>query len=204
MTVMQNPKYTGIYVFEGIDNVGKSTIVHALKEKINCETSYECFDIAFPGNEPRTLGSLVYDIHHNQEKYFNERINDASLQLMHVASHIDLIQRRITKLKTQRSIILLDRFWWSTYVYGLANDLEKEIIEKIIAPEIVYWNQMNVKRIFLVERECRERDFSTKIDENIVNNYRKLAENDSKSIILANDGRLNDILDIIYEDIFGE
>ena len=68
-----------------------------------------------------------------------------------------------------RSIILLDRFWWSTYVYGLANGLEKEIIEKIIAPEIVYWNQMNVKRIFLVERECRERDFSTKIDENIVN-----------------------------------
>lgn len=204
MTVIQNSKFAGIYVFEGIDNVGKSTIVQALKEKINREISHKCFDFSFPGNEPRTLGSLVYDIHHNQGKYFDESINDTSLQLMHVASHIDIIQRKITKLEMQRSIILLDRFWWSTYVYGLANGLEKEIIEKIIAPEIMYWDKMNVKRIFLVERECRDRDYSTEIDINIVKNYRRLAKDDSKCIIVTNDGSLNDTIEDIYKDIFGE
>ena len=30
----QNENYFGIYVFEGIDNVGKTTIVQRLKEKI--------------------------------------------------------------------------------------------------------------------------------------------------------------------------
>ena len=58
--------YSGIYVFEGIDNVGKTTIVQKLKEKI-CETmECECTIVAFSGNAPRTLGSPVYDIHHKR------------------------------------------------------------------------------------------------------------------------------------------
>lgn len=36
----QNENYFGIYVFEGIDNVGKTTIVQRLKEKISL--SMEC------------------------------------------------------------------------------------------------------------------------------------------------------------------
>ena len=51
--------YSGIYICEGIDNVGKTTIIHALKERIQQTTDYKCVDVAFPGNEPRTIGELV-------------------------------------------------------------------------------------------------------------------------------------------------
>ena len=80
--------YSGIYVFEGIDTVGKTTIVQKLKEKI-CEImECECIIVAFPGNATRTLGSLVYDIHHNQEKYFKESLNETIVHSHSIVSHI--------------------------------------------------------------------------------------------------------------------
>lgn len=66
----------GIYVFEGIDHVGKTTIVQRIKEIID-KTGKECIILSFPGKADGTLGALVYDIHHNQKKYFSKDINDA-------------------------------------------------------------------------------------------------------------------------------
>ncbi len=151
--------YSGVYVFEGIDNVGKTSIIHALKQQIQEATDYRCVDIAFPGNEPRTLGNLVYNIHHHQEQYFNVPINDTSLQLLHIASHIDLIQRQLMPLSNLKYIVLLDRFWWSTYVYGLAGGVEENIIQSIIAPELLYWKDIDIKKIFLIERRERQKDY---------------------------------------------
>ena len=171
--------YSGVYVFEGIDNVGKTTIIHALKQQIQKATAYRCVDIAFPGNEPRILGNLVYHIHHHQEQYFNVPINETSLQLLHIASHIDLIQRRLMPLSNSKCIVLLDRFWWSTYVYGLAGGLEENIIQSIIAPELLYWKDIDIKKIFLIERRERQKDYELSKDSNIINEYRKLADRKS-------------------------
>jgi len=195
--------YTGIYVFEGIDNVGKSTIVQNLKTKICETTDYDCINIAFPGNEPRTLGSLVYDIHHHNNKYFDMSINDASLQLMHVASHIDLIQRKLVGECSSSSIILMDRFWWSTYAYGLAGELEKDVIHSIIAPELIYWEKINIKKIFLLERENRAKEYETKKDEAIIQNYRELAKGNPKCRIVSNNCNLEETVTKIYDSILG-
>ena len=112
-----------------------------------------CIIVAFPGNDSRTLGSLVYDIHHNQKKYFEESLNETSLQLLHIASHIDLLQRKMRKLSSEKCIVLLDRYWWSTYAYGLAGGMDENIIQAIIAPELLFWKDINVKKIFLLERD---------------------------------------------------
>lgn len=61
--------YAGVYIFEGIDNVGKTTIIQELYRKIEDERDDNCITLAFPGHEPRTLGGLVYDIHHHIEDY---------------------------------------------------------------------------------------------------------------------------------------
>lgn len=193
----------GVYVFEGIDNVGKSTIVKNLKSKIYNTTEYDCIDIAFPGNEPRTLGSLVYDIHHNNNKYFDMTINDVSLQLLHVAAHIDLIQRRLVEECTSSSILLMDRFWWSTYAYGLTGELERDVVHSIISPELIYWEKINVKKIFLLERENRVIEYDIKKDEAIIRNYRELAKKDPKCIIVSNNCSLDETVTEIYNSIFG-
>lgn len=196
--------YSGVYVFEGIDNVGKTTIIHALKQQIQELTDYKCVDVAFPGNEPRTLGNLVYRIHHHQEQYFNVPINETSLQLLHVASHIDLIQRQLMPLSNSKCIVLLDRFWWSTYVYGLAGGVETNIIQSIIDPELLYWTDINIRKIFLVERNKKKKDYELKKENVIIDEYRKLAEKELKCEKINNDKGLEETVNRVYERIFGD
>ena len=195
--------YSGIYVFEGIDNVGKTTIVQKLKEKICETTEYECTIVAFPGNAPRTLGSLVYDIYHNQKRYFEESLNETSLQLLHIASHIDLLQRKLRKLNSEKCIVLLDRYWWSTYVYGLVGGMEENIIQAIIEPELLHWKDINVKKIFLLERDNREHDYDEVKDRKIVEVYRELSAGESKSILIDNNGSIDEAVTKIYNIIVG-
>lgn len=190
-----------IYIFEGIDNVGKTTVIQRLKEKIDMLTEYNCISLAFPGNEPSTLGSLVYDIHHHQKKYFDSPVNQTSLQLLHIASHIDLIQRRLLNFKSPCGIILLDRFWWSTYAYGLAGELDEDIVKAIISPELLYWKNIDIKRVFLLERENRERDYEIEKDTKIVNIYRELARKEQKCRIFNNDGSIEELVSTIYNEI---
>lgn len=199
----QEKLYSGIYVFEGIDNVGKSTIVRKLKEKISETLGCECVVIAFPGNAPRTLGSLVYDIHHNQTKYFELPLNETSLQLLHIASHIDLIQGKLKELNSKPSIVLLDRFWWSTYVYGSAGKLDRNIVQAILEPELMHWKDLNVRRVFLIERENRERDYEEEKDKRIVELYRDLATKATNSVIINNDGSIEETVQEIYDNIVG-
>lgn len=199
----QHEMYSGIYVFEGIDNVGKTTIIQKLKEKIYESMQCECSIVAFPGNQPRTLGSLVYDIHHNQTKYFDLPLNNTSLQLLHIASHIDLIQSKLKKMSSEQCIVLLDRYWWSTYVYGIANGVESNIIQAILLPELILWKDINVKKIFLLEREKRERDYEEVKDREIIKLYRELANEELKSVLINNDGRIEESVSKIYNSIVG-
>ncbi|MBD5532020.1 MAG: hypothetical protein HDQ98_07455 [Lachnospiraceae bacterium] len=196
--------HSGVYVFEGIDNVGKTTIIHALKKQVQETTDYTCVDIAFPGNEPRTLGNLVYHIHHHQEQYFSVPLNETSLQLLHIASHIDLIQRQLMPLSNSKCIILLDRFWWSTYVYGLVGGVEENIIQSIIAPELLYWKDIDVKKIFLVERSKRQKDYELNKENDIIDKYRKLADKESKCEKLDNNESLEEVVNRVYKSIIGD
>lgn len=196
--------YSGVYIFEGIDNVGKTTIIDALKQQIQETTDYKCVDIAFPGNEPRTLGELVYRIHHHEEQYFDVSLNETSLQLLHIASHIDLIQRRLEPLSNSKCIVLLDRFWWSTYVYGLSGGLEENIIQTIIAPELLYWKDINVKKIFLIEREKKQKDYELNKENTIIEKYRQLAEKELLCTKVNNNESLEKVVNKVYRNIFGE
>lgn len=196
-------KYSGVYVFEGIDNVGKTTLIHKLKEKISAETDYNCEIVTFPGNEPHTLGNLVYDIHHNQDKYFSENLNDTSLQLLHIASHIDLINRKIKVACEKECIVLLDRCWWSTYAYGLANGISQDILKLVIKPELAYWEGVNVNKFFLIQRKNREMDYCEVKEKAIIETYNELAKKDSKCTVVNNDGTIDDVTNKIFDCMFG-
>ena len=102
-----------LIVFEGPDGVGKSTLSLALAKRLKATgLAYE--HLSFPGKEPGTVGRLVYDVHHDPAEYGIGKITAASLQALHIAAHLDVIERRILPALAKGRWVVLDRFWWST------------------------------------------------------------------------------------------
>ncbi len=83
-----------LIVFEGPDGVGKTTLAKALvKELIRRGTRCDYF--SFPGRDPGTLGRLVYEVHHDPGKFGIHHIDPTSLQVLHIAAHLDAIRGRL-------------------------------------------------------------------------------------------------------------
>ncbi|WP_279006272.1 dTMP kinase [Thomasclavelia cocleata] len=196
----KNNKST-IFIFEGIDHVGKTTIINLVKKCLEEKYGLSCAVISFPGKEKNTLGSLVYDIHHNREKYFNYDINNISIQLLHVASHIDNIITKVLPSIEDGKIILLDRFWWSTLAYGLGNNIPRNLLEEIIKPELYYWNNIKIDGYFLIERKNCNLDYPPEVTNTIYNTYKELVENTYNAYKIVNNGALENTTQLILSYI---
>ena len=85
-----------LIVFEGPDGVGKSTLSVALADRLKA-MGLTCRHLSFPGKDVGTVGRLVYDLHHDPDQYGVEEIAAASLQTLHIAAHLDAIERRILR-----------------------------------------------------------------------------------------------------------
>jgi dTMP kinase len=131
-----------IIVFEGVDGTGKSTLAEMLAKDL------DAIYYAFPGKEPYTLGSAVYNIHHSTIEACPE-----SMQLLHIAAHINALKTRIIPWLAAGKTVVLDRFYWSTYVYGLAYDVPITFLREIIKLELPYWESyLDSAVLFLVTR----------------------------------------------------
>jgi dTMP kinase len=150
-----------LIIFEGPDGVGKTTLAKALHEHYSFQ-GVKCKYMAFPGNEIGTLGYLVYDIHHHADKYGVENIPTESLQLLHIAAHIDSIENRIIPALRESFLVILDRFWWSTWVYGVIGGADPKIIEAMVDIEKRVWAETHPSCVFLIDREnsFRKDEFS--------------------------------------------
>jgi hypothetical protein len=47
---------------------------------------------------------------------------------------------------------VLDRFWWSTWVYGRAAGVVPKVLDSLIEAEKLQWGQIVPSAVFLVER----------------------------------------------------
>ena len=139
-------------ILEGPDGVGKTTIALALNEYFQSHNITSDY-MAFPGKEAGTLGCLVYDIHHNLQKYGVNSINNASLQLLHVAAHIDEIENRIRPALKAGHYLILDRYWWSTWVYGIVFGADQTVLRKMIELELSAWGDLHPSCAILVNRK---------------------------------------------------
>ena len=130
-----------LVVFEGADGVGKTTLVKALEESLRtAKVNFASF--AFPGSEEGTIGRLVYDIHHHPAEFGIAKVTAASLQTLHVAAHVDAIETRIVPALSAGAFVILDRFWWSTWVYGIINGVPRSILTPLIKFEKVVWGEI--------------------------------------------------------------
>ena len=147
----ENPSAGQLIVFEGTDGVGKSTLSKALAEKLE-ETGISCKHLSFPGKEAGTIGRLVYEIHHSPEKFKLRNISPTSIQTLHIAAHLDVIEQRIAPALKNGHWIVLDRFWWSTWVYGRTSSVNSSVLDALIQAERIQWDGIEPSIVFLVDR----------------------------------------------------
>jgi dTMP kinase len=140
-----------LVVFEGPDGVGKSELAARFASWL-LENGFVAELLSFPGKEEGTLGKLVYDLHSDPARFDVSSLTATSLQALHIAAHLDTIERRIIpSLKANRTVVL-DRFWWSTYVYGIASNVDREVLESMIATEKAAWGVEKPSILFLIDR----------------------------------------------------
>ena len=127
-----------LFVFEGPDGVGKSELSRQFVTRLR-KAGAECEYLAFPGRRKGTLGQLVYDLHHDPAIFGIEAPWPASLQVLHVAAHIEAIQSTIMPALREGRSVVLDRFWWSTYVYGRTAGLSASFLDHLVRVELGVW-----------------------------------------------------------------
>lgn len=140
-----------LFVFEGADGVGKSELSKRFAGLLE-QRGVRTLHLSFPGMEDGTIGKLVYDVHHAPAAYGVRSIAASSMQLLHVAAHLDTIERRIIPALESGVSVVLDRFWWSTKVYGLAAGVSKRLLDSMIAVEIAAWSGVTPTRVILIQR----------------------------------------------------
>ena len=141
-----------LIVFEGADAAGKSAISAGVCDAIRRRgTPVRMF--SFPGKTPHTLGDLVYRIHHNPRASGIESLTPLSLQSLHIAAHLDAIESTILPLLRQGTSVVLDRFWWSTFVYGIADGINRDVLNALIEAERILWAERLPTVLFYVTRE---------------------------------------------------
>lgn len=140
-----------LIVFEGPDGVGKSTLSEGLTRKLR-EADIQCEHLAFPGKEEGTIGRLVYDLHHIPGAFGLHKTTAASLQALHIAAHLDMIERRILPALNEGRWVVLDRFWWSTWVYGNTAGVAARSLDALVQVERLQWNGVKPAAIFLIDR----------------------------------------------------
>ena len=140
-----------LYVFEGADGCGKTTLAGHLARWLG-ERGVAVDLLAFPGREAGTLGQHVNVLHHDPAAFGIEELFPASLQLLHVAAHLDTIERRIRPALAAGRTVVLDRYWWSTWVYGRVAGVAAETLEAMIAIERAYWAADRPDAVFLINR----------------------------------------------------
>ena len=188
-----------LIVFEGPDNVGKSTLAAHFIDRLR-ETGVQCEQLAFPGHLPGSVGRLVYDLHHNASRLGLGEIDPASLQIMHIAAHVDAIERHILPALHAGSWIVLDRFWWSTWVYGSSYGVPEQSLDKMIELEQLHWGTVKPDVLFIVERKGTALDDSNQIKDR----YRRLVQLEqihSRVVTLHNDFSIDEAVDEAWEAI---
>ena len=190
-----------LVVFEGLDGVGKSTISQLLATELLSKNIPSLW-MAFPGQEKNTIGAEVHNIHHDVRFKSSDQL---SIQLLHVAAHIDAIKTRILPALNEGKWVILDRFWWSTLVYGSQTNADRESLKLALEIEKKQWHGVLPDMVFLVERDEIPDEDQVANSAEFISQYRQLfdSEKDRYPVqILQNNSTKSDAVNIATSSIF--
>lgn len=101
-----------LIVFEGAEGAGKTTQIRVLAERLT-KAGISCVAVREPGGTP--VGDQIRDmlLHPEQE------ITAATEALLFMASRAELVAREILPSFVEGRVVLIDRFFLSTYAYQI-------------------------------------------------------------------------------------
>ena len=101
-----------LIVLEGAEGVGKTTQIKVLAERLT-KAGIQCVAVREPGGTP--VGDDIREILLQPE----QQITPATEALLFMASRAELVSREIRPSIEQGMIVLVDRFFLSTYAYQI-------------------------------------------------------------------------------------
>ena len=140
-----------LYVVEGPDDVGKTTLAAMLSGHLSSRGLPNKI-LSFPGREPETVSELIYRLYHNPLDLGVKNILAVTMQLMVTAAHIEVVEARIKPLLSKGVHVVLDRFWWSTWVYATQEHVPNKTRDLLIDIEMQSWGDIKPELLFLVMR----------------------------------------------------
>lgn len=188
---------TGLFVFEGPDGVGKTTIIKEVEKRLH-KDGLACACLSFPGKEQGTIGALVYKLHHDLASYDVTQLTPLSLQLLHIAAHVDAIERCILPLLNEGTTVILDRYWWSTWVYGIAAGIPASHLEAIISLEKLVWRGLVPTSIFILSRS------QSMATQHLVDSYNDLVKQEAGNYpiaVIKNEGTVKSVAEEVTSQI---
>lgn len=198
----KRPKQGKLIVFEGPDGVGKTTLSKEIAKYLK-QSGNDCELLSFPGRKPGTVGKLIYDLHHEPSKFGVEGMTTASQQMLHIAAHLDAIERQIVPALIAGRYVILDRYWWSTWVYGVVSGINRRLLQSMIEPERMQWQDIKPSPILFIRRDTPiDRDVNLEHWQRLTQEYNLLAAEEQKNypvVTIDNTNSLDITIDKIKE-----
>ncbi len=185
-----------LIVFEGADGCGKTTLAGLFTGWL-LDQGLRAKLLAFPGAEVGSLGRHVYALHHSPEDFDIRGLAPASLQLLHIAAHLDAIDSYIRPALASGITVVLDRFWWSTWVYGRVGGVAPATLDAMIELERTHWAEDLPIAVFLMDRRIPLRTEPMSLWHRLVEEYKSLAAQEASRgpvFTVANEGNPEDAL----------
>lgn len=132
-----------LVVFEGLDAAGKSTQVELLQQRRWAGRSLVYVHM------PSGFSQLTSDVYALTETRPIESV--LARQLLHLACHAESLERLRSALT--ENAVLLDRWFWSTYAYGIGSGLLIDVeIEALRQMAFAIWRDVEADVVFLFQQ----------------------------------------------------
>jgi len=73
-------------------------------------------------------------------------------------AHIDAVESTILPILNRGEHVVLDRYWWSTWVYGIVGGASPRSLRAMIDLELLHWGKVRPDLLFLVRRKTPLRE----------------------------------------------